>query len=293
MVALLRRARTDEARRRLTQQADEAGSALAPLREQLGQPTLVDDPVDAALAEGAALIEEWEAAGITVVSFGDAEYPARLRGVHDMPGVLFARGSLRSDDRSIAVVGSRRSSDAGLRTAYTLGRRIAERGVTVVSGLASGIDTAAHRGALAASGRAVGVIGTGLNHTYPPENRDLHDEVAASGVLLSQFWPDTLPDRHTFPARNATMSGYALATVIVEAGERSGTRIQARQAVEHGRPVLLLRSVLKSTAWARKFAAQPDVHVVDGVEDALSVVDSIIDRPHRMYDLLDSLVTRL
>lgn len=292
-VALLWRAGTDEARRERTRKADETGSALAVLRTELGQPTLMDDPVDAALAEAEALIEEWETDGITVLTFGDERYPARLRGVHDMPGVLFAHGTLRSDDRGIAVVGSRQASDTGLRTAHALGRRIAERGITVISGLAAGIDTAAHRGALEASGRTVGVLGTGLRHTYPLENRQLHSDVAASGALLSQFWPDTRPDKHTFPARNATMSGYALATVIVEAGERSGARIQARQAVEHGRPVLLLRSVLHSTDWGRKFASLPDVHVVEDASEALSVLDGIADRPHRMHDLLSSLAARL
>lgn len=162
----------------------------------------------------------------------------------------------------------------------------------MVGGLAAGIDTAAHRGALDSGGRTVGVIGSGIRHAYPPENRGLHREVADAGAVLSQFWPDTEPSRHTFPARNATMSGYAMATVIVEAGERSGARIQARQAVEHGRP-LLLRPVVEGATWGRQIAERPDVHVARDRAEALRVLEEIISRPRRTQDLLGALAAAL
>lgn len=292
-VALLSSDMPEGRRRRLLLRAVESGSSVAALREELGQPTLLDDPLSAALEEARARIREWESSGITVLAFGDPEYPVRLRGVHDMPGLLFARGATLTDDTGVAVVGSRKASRRGLTSAYELAGHLAAKGISVVSGLAAGIDTAAHRGALAARGRTVGVIGTGIRHAYPPENRRLQSEVAEAGVVLSQFLPDTPPDRHTFPARNATMSGYALATVIVEAGERSGARIQARQAVEHGRPVVLFRSLLDVTEWARDFAARPDVHVVEDTARALAVLDDIVDRPHQVQDLLGKLTAGL
>ncbi|MFH9068079.1 DNA-processing protein DprA [Streptomyces alboflavus] len=288
-VALLWRAPSATARRRLTQRAVEAESALAVLREEVGQPTLLDDPVEGALAAAGDLIASWEADGLSLTTFLERSYPARLRGVHDMPGLLFTEGTVIPDDRGIAVVGSRAASESGQRRAYRIAQELVGRGITVVSGLAAGIDGAAHRGALDAGGRTVGVIGTGIRQVYPPQHHQLHRQVASSGLLLSQFWPDTAPDKHTFPARNATMSGYALATVVVEAGEQSGARIQARQAVEHGRPVVLLRSVVESTHWGAEFAQRPDVHVAQSEESVLAHVDELMARPGQLEALLGRL----
>ncbi|MFG3258108.1 DNA-processing protein DprA [Streptomyces sp. NPDC048172] len=288
-VALLWDAPSEEARLRLVRRAVEAGGALPALREELGQPTLLGDPVDTALDAARTRVGAWEAEGITVLAFGDARYPRRLQEVRDMPGVLFARGRVRPDDVGVAVVGSRRASERDRRTAHALAHVLAERGVTVVSGLAAGIDTAAHRGALAAGGRTVGVIGTGIRRAYPPENHALHDEVADAGAVLSQFWPDTPPDRWTFPLRNAVMSGYSLATVVVAAGERSGARIQARRAIEHGRPVVLLRSVVEHTSWGPEFAGRPDVHVARDPDGVVALVERLVERPRRTRSLLDSL----
>jgi DNA processing protein len=148
-----------------------------------------------------------------------------------------------------------------LVAAGAIARHLVGAGFTVFSGLAAGIDTAAHRSALEAGGRTVAVIGTGLRRVYPPQNADLQQRIAAECAVVSQFWPDAPPSRISFPMRNAVMSGMTLATVVVEASHTSGARTQARLALEHGRPVLLLESLLAQD-WARRFAMRPGTHVV-------------------------------
>ncbi|WP_196449157.1 DNA-processing protein DprA [Planomonospora sp. ID82291] len=143
---------------------------------------------------------------------------------------MFSRGALLEDRRAIAVVGTRQASEQGLRIASAVARELALNKVTVVSGLARGIDIAVHRAALEAGGRTVAVIGTGINRFYPSENRALQQRIAQEGAVVSQFWPDAPPSKQSFPMRNAVMSGYAAATVVVEAPWKSGARIQARLA---------------------------------------------------------------
>jgi DNA processing protein len=229
-----------------------------------------------ALEAAAQKISLWRDQGSTLVTVLDEDYPARLRGIHQAPPVLFARGSLRRDDPAVSVVGSRNASDRGLAVAAAVARELASRRVTVIAGLARGIDAAAHRAALAAEGRTVAIIGTGINRSYPAENRDLQQEIAARGLLLSQFWPDAPPQKRNFLMRNATMSGYGLATLVVEAGEHSGARVQARIAVEHGRPVILTDLVVESNDWARSLVERPGVHVAGSLRSVLDVVDHLI-----------------
>lgn len=169
----------------------------------------------------------------------DVEYPAHLRGLPDAPDTLHVRGALAERDAlAIAVVGSRRATPYGLEVAETLAADLAARGVTIVSGLARGIDTAAHRGALRVGGRTVAVLGSGVDVVYPQENGRLAEEIATHGALLSQFAPGTPPLPHHFPTRNAVIAGLSLAVVVVEAAERSGSLITARLAAELGREVL-------------------------------------------------------
>jgi len=163
--------------------------------------------------------------------------------------------------------------------------------VTVIAGLAAGIDTAAHRAALDARGRTVAVIGTGINKQYPAANRELHREIAARGLLLSQFWPDAPPQKHTFIMRNATMSGYGMATVVVEAGEHSGTRSQARMAVEHGRPVILTDMVVAGTSWGKELVGRPGVHVADSLQSVIETVVGIIEARAQVETELRRLTT--
>lgn len=276
LVALLRRPHTSWSEAAL--EIQESGSAALVLDRAVSQPeTLFPDArptaelIDAAGRE----IADWQAVGIGVHAFFDDTYPAQLRGIREMPPLLFSRGDLRIHDRAVAVVGSRSASDQGLHIARAVAAALAGRGVTVVSGLAKGIDTAAHSAALETGGRTVAVIGTGINRCYPAVNRRLQDHIAEVGLVVSQFWPDAQPSRQSFPMRNAVMSGYAVATVVVEASETSGARIQARLALQHGRPVVLTSQVMQCD-WAKKFADNPGVYVVHGTMELLEAVDDIL-----------------
>jgi DNA processing protein len=174
---------------------------------------------------------------VTHLAPGDPRYPALLAAVPMPPG-LDVRGVVEpSDALAIAIVGARHATAYGLEVAETLAAELAARGVTIVSGLARGVDTAAHRGALEAGGRTLAVLGHGIAHVYPPENRALAEAIAARGALLSQFPATIGPLAHHFPVRNRTLAGLALGVVVVEAAERSGALITAGLAAELGREV--------------------------------------------------------
>lgn len=250
-------------------------------------------PTDARQAEyDAALreVEEWARDGLTMLTIMDDRYPASVRDIHQAPPFLFASGLLEQGDIGVSVVGSRDVSDLGIKMARAVAVALVGHGVTVISGLAKGVDATAHRATLEAGGRPVGVIGTGIRKQYPAENRDLHAEVASAGLLLSQFFPDAPPQKHNFLMRNATMSGYGIATVVIEAGEHSGARSQARMAVEHGRPVILTDLVLRSTQWARQLEGRPGVHVAASVAEVMTVVEGLLDAPRQVDEALQSLV---
>jgi DNA processing protein len=254
-------------------EVEEAGSALSVLLNETARQQDLFAPVpsvDDELSAAATRIEEWTREGIEVVSLFDRAYPAQLLTIHQRPPFLFYRGTLEPHDANgVAIVGTRHPSPRGVRQACELGEGLADRGVAVISGLAAGIDTAALRGSLAGRGRTVGVIGTGLHRSYPAENAALQEQIGHVGAVISQFLPDAPPTKFSFPMRNAVMSGYAAATVVVEAAWKSGARMQARLALEHGRPVLLLQSLLEHD-WAREYARRPGVTVVGGVGDVLS-----------------------
>jgi DNA processing protein len=233
----------------------------------------------------------WEEAGSSLVTILDDDYPVRLRGIHQAPPILFARGTLEREDCAVSVVGSRKATDRGLSIAAGVAHALASRGITVIAGLALGIDTAVHRAALADGARTVAVIGTGINKSYPAENRSLQEEIASRGLLLSQFWPDAPPQKQNFIMRNATMSGYGLATVVVEAGEHSGARAQARMAVEHGRPVILTDLVVQRNSWAQALVGRPGIHVTSSLAAVLEVIDELIAERDAVGDELRRLVS--
>ncbi len=171
------------------------------------------------------------------VAPGDPRYPALLGSVASPPG-LHVRGEVTVGDAlAIAIVGARRASPYGLEVAERFAFDLAARGVTIVSGLARGIDTAAHRGALAAGGRTIAVLGCGIDVVYPPENARLMRQIEAQGAVLSQFAPGTPPLAYNFPTRNRTLAALALGVVVVEAGERSGALVTAGYAGDLGREV--------------------------------------------------------
>jgi DNA processing protein len=253
---------------------EEAGSALAVL-EREGPQTALFDPSDQELDAITAEIVTWQAEGIELISVLDPRYPENLRAVHDRPPLLFVNGALQPGDaRCVAVIGSRQASPEGLRKAARVAAHLADSGYTVVSGLAAGIDTAVHEAALDRSKRTVAVIGTGLRHSYPPQNEALQRRIADRCAVVSQFFPDAPPTRRSFPMRNAVMSGIALATVIIEASERSGARIQSRLALAQGRRVFVLDSLL-SQDWVRELVARPGTHVVSAPEEITETIERV------------------
>ena len=181
-------------------------------------------------------VERVHSFGATVVTQADPAYPALLREIHDPPIVLYVWGHL-GDPHAIGIVGTRNPSHYAAECAKKLAYQLAYAGLTVVSGLARGIDTAAHRAALAAKGRTVAVLGSGLDALYPPENRELAEKISGAGAVISEFPMTTVADRQTFPMRNRIISGLAAGLLVVEAGAASGALISASQAADQGRSI--------------------------------------------------------
>ena len=176
--------------------------------------------------------------GCQVITLYDASYPSHLKQIDTPPLVLYVKGELVPEDAlSISFVGSRDAKDYGRKVSYRLSYQLAQRGLTVVSGFARGIDASAHRGALEAGGRTIAVMGNGLSLIYPATNKDLAEKIVTSGALISEFPMAVRPKRKNFPRRNRIISGLTLGTVVVEASNRSGALITARLAGEQGREV--------------------------------------------------------
>lgn len=228
------------------------------LLERFGSPTAILDAAPSALrdvqgigpkltraisqARGeidvAAEIELCQTHGIQLLSANDEKFPRMLREIHDPPSVLFVRGEILPQDAlSIAIVGSRHATPYGKEQAERLGASLSRAGLTIVSGLARGVDAAAHRGALNAGGRTLAVLGSGLLNIYPPEHKDLARDVAAQGALISENPLRSPPMSGSFPQRNRIISGLSLGVIVVEASDRSGALITARHALEQGREV--------------------------------------------------------
>ncbi len=183
-----------------------------------------------------AVYESLSRRGISVLTLGDAGYPERLKEIPDPPPALFADGTL-PETITVALVGSRKASATGIEAARTLGRALGERGVCVVSGLALGVDAAAHEGALEAGGPTVGVLGCGIDVVYPRSNRGLFKGVRGNGALVSEYYLGEAPLAWRFPARNRIIAGLCDAVVVIEAPQKSGALITARHALECGRDV--------------------------------------------------------
>jgi DNA processing protein len=190
-----------------------------------------------AAASVAAETTRLAAAGARIFAWGDGAYPSLLRQIPDPAVFLAVRGMLAADEPFVAVVGARRSSEYGRRIAAELAGGLAQAGITVVSGLADGIDAAAHRAALEVGGRTVAVLGTGIDRVYPSWHAELAAAIAERGALVSEFPCATPPLAFNFPRRNRLISGLSLATIVVEAAEQSGSLITARYAIEQNREV--------------------------------------------------------
>jgi DNA processing protein len=214
--------------------------------------------------------------GIRALTLLDDDYPANLRNVADPPPVLFVRGELRSEDtRAVALVGTRRATAYGHAVAERLARDLVAAGVSVVSGLAKGVDTTAHQAALASGGRTIAVLGNGLDQVYPPENAGLARRIveASGGAVVAEFSPGIPPDAVNFPRRNRIISGLSLATVIIEAPEKSGALITADFALEQGRDVLAVPgSILSPASVGTNQLIRQGAIPVTCVEDILEVI---------------------
>ena len=218
--------------------------------------------------------------GISALLLCDSDYPINLRMVFDRPPLLFVRGEVTpSDERAVAIVGTRKPSAAGATLASDLGRALAQRNVTVVSGMAAGIDTAAHSGALNAGGRTVAVLGQGLAVRLSGDREMLARAIAGNGAVLSQFWPDQPGAHWTFPIRNRVTSGLSLATVVVEAGPTSGAKLQAHDALRHGKRVFLIEQLVLQQQWARDLADHPSVTVLTDVEQIIETIEVDLAAP--------------
>ena len=263
---------------------ENVGSATALATGTLSFPEVRDTTLAKALLEHISdeVIETWHTSltrlidrDIWLITVLDEEYPTNLRRVYNRPPFLFVHGSLQeADERSVAVVGTRRPSPDGRMQVRQLAAELARRGVTVVSGLAAGIDAEGHRAALDAGGRTVAVMGTGIDRVYPAENKELAMRIPAQGALVSQFWPGAPPRAENFPLRNVVSSGIAMGTVVVEANGKSGARMQARLALEHGKRLLLVEPLVLQEQWARDYAKRPGAIVVKSVDDVIQVLEA-------------------
>lgn len=239
------------------------------LNFNLSQLFKVDSSVVVEIRE--KLTENFKAVGkpYHILHLSDPFYPDLLKKTSEPPLFLFCRGDLSLFKRqTIAVIGSRGASTDGLRRARKLSHLLTRKGYTIVSGLAKGIDTMGHTGAIEEGGRTISVIGTPLEKSYPAENHQLQEQIATQHLLVSQFHPGHPVSRACFPTRNYTLSGISLASVIVEAGETSGTLIQARMCINQGRHLFLLKSLLenKDLTWPEKYIRK-GAFVLDSIED--------------------------
>jgi DNA processing protein len=250
-----------------------------------GAPGAAREVVKKLVAQRGAVDPEREEArarklGARIVTPADADYPAPLRALYDPPLALYVQGTLEARDRhAVALVGSRRATHYGREAAQRLAYLLAQNGLTVVSGLARGIDTAAHQGALKGGGRTLAVLGGALDCFFPPENKALGAEIAGHGAVLSEFALGREPDKTTFPIRNRIVSGLALGVVVVEADLTSGAMITAQQALEQGRAVFAVPGRIDSAmSRGTHSLIKSGARLVEGVEDVLQEFETLLPR---------------
>ncbi len=217
--------------------------------------------------------------GYKIVTMADPEYPALLLQIPDPPPFLYVLGSLAGLNKNLAVVGSRNATAYGISTAKRLSRDLASIGITIVSGLAVGIDSAAHKGALMGGGKTIAVLGSGLERIYPAENRKLFYRIAENGAVISEFSLKTEPEAHNFPVRNRIISGISFGTIVVEATKRSGSLITARLAAEQNREVFAVPGSIRSfkstgTHTLIKQGAKLVEHARDILEELVHIIDT-------------------
>ena len=289
LVALLRTRPGKLTWRKLTDRVRNDGSAID-VWHTFHPETLIPSPDDEVPLEDAAeALGTWDRQSLTFLSVLDSRFPDRVRDMAACPPFLFARGTLLPNDTAVAVVGSRNASPRGIKLTIKITEQLVAEGLTVVSGLAAGVDTAAHSAALNVGGRTVAFIATGLNNSYPASNRALQASIAEHGLVLSQFWPDAPPGKVNFLHRNALIAAYSEAAVVVEAGETSGARNLARQAVEQERPLILTDLVIEANEWARQLLPMPGVFQASDAADVAKIIGQI--RSHQTVESTSELGT--
>jgi DNA processing protein len=234
--------------------------------------------------------------GAGIITAKSPNYPRQLREIHAPPIVLYVWGELiERDQHAIAVIGSRRTSHYGAESAKKLSYQLAYSGLTIISGLARGIDTAAHQGALAAKGRTIAVIGSGLTKLYPPENAALAEKICdGSGAIVSEFSMEIEPDRQTFPMRNRIISGWSHGILVVEAGVNSGALITASQAIEQGRSVYAVPGHINApTAYGSNRLIQQGAKLVMDASDILDDLQILLPQKAKWPETAARLVPEL
>lgn len=223
-------------------------------------------------------IDRADKLGVRIVTFVDDDYPRPLAAIHDPPLALYVKGTLEMGDKqSVALVGARRPTHYGRETAESLAFHLGRLGFTVVSGLATGIDTMAHRGALKSRGRTLGVLGGAIDCMYPASNRDLAREISEHGAVLSEFPFGRKPDKTTFPMRNRIVSGLVMGVVVVEAGPGSGAMITVDQALEQGRCVFAVPGRIDNRlSTGPHYLIRNGARLVEGVDDILDELDCLV-----------------
>jgi len=229
------------------------------------------------IEEELELIKKYDA---HIITYQDHIYPKSLLNIYDFPPFLYVKGLLQEDDINIAVVGSRLASTYGKFSTERLCRELALKGITVVSGLARGIDSAAHRGALAGGGRTIAVLGCGLDIIYPSENEKLYADIVSHGAVITEYSFGSPPAASNFPARNRIISGISLGVVVVEANEKSGSLITARLALEQGREVFAVPGSIDSAGsrGTNKLIKQ-GAKLIENVSDILEEILPQVDKP--------------
>ena len=249
-----------------------AASRLALEKHRLKPETIQELKDSSILEKAAGEMERLEALGAQVITLEDDDYPELLREIHDPPIALYVRGDLlkATAQPCLAVVGSRRCSTYGINVAQMLSRELAALGITIVSGMARGIDAGAHRGALEANGLTIAIVGTGLEMTYPKEHKKLEEEIIAHGAVLSEFPLGTPPLPQNFPYRNRILSGLCLGVLIVEAAEHSGSLITARLANEQGREVFAVPgNITSQTSFGPNYLIKDGAKLVQQARDVI------------------------
>lgn len=223
---------------------------------------------------------------IKFILYNEGEYPEQLKNIYSPPAGIYVKGNLPDFRSSIAVVGARKASDYGKTAAYKLSYELAGHGITIISGMARGIDSCSHRGTMDGNGITAAVMGSGFKNIYPKENTSLAEEIVKKGCIITEYLPDTLPLPHNFPARNRIISGLSRAVLVIEAGEKSGSLITVSCALEQGKDVFAVPgNIFSSVSFGTNKLIQDGAKPITNVQDILEEFN--INYKEKNFEYLD------